>query len=237
MTLVAQEIRRWKTDDELTREEARERKRAARGCRPVPVFATDEWRAHVDAQVAEIAQRRDDATRKLRDAERALGVAVVEGTSAPGARKRIEDARSELQALTAAESEIRERDERDAKSHSEAEHRVRRADAYRWAAAYVTRVDTVMRAREALIAAENDLRSIGQNALIVNGRLAGLLPEETGMDVELLAAVHNQGTVGAMRVGDVSYSKFLDLGSQFTPARCAELREKAERLAAAEETP
>lgn len=230
------EIRQWKVEDELTREERRERYRAQRGGRPVPVFATDEWRSRIDAQVAEVASRREEATRKLREAERELGVAVIERTSAPGARKRIEDARSELLALTAAEAEIREREERDAARHSEAEHRARCADAYRWIASYMARAEVVLRARETLMAAEDAMWSIGRNALLVNRGLGGVLPGEAGLDEQLLVHARGPGKTDTMRVGKRAYKDFVDISAALTPALCIELREKAERLALAEET-
>jgi hypothetical protein len=236
MTATAPEIRHWKTDDELTREELRARRAALRGGRALPACATDEWRAHIDELVASIAERRGAALTALAAAERDLGVAVVDGTAAPAARKRVADARSELEALAAAETEIKQRDEEEARRHSAAEYKARRVAAYQWMAAHLANAEAVLRAREALIAAENELRALGSNALLVSIELGAVIADEISMDAELVAYVRREPDTDTMGVTEPRYANFVNVGG-LTPDRCVVLREKAQRLAAAEQTP
>jgi hypothetical protein len=209
--------RRWKTETEFTPGEERDYRRARRGFHPMPMFATDAWRDHVETQRARIAARRAEAENDLRAAEAELGIAVVDGTTANGARERVETARSELQALDVAEAEIARRDEEDAEQHRQALLRAERVATYRQMADYFAKAETVVQARTALAAADAQLAAVGQSTLLANARMALLLPEDVGIDPALAGVMGGE----------------LDPGE--TVERCVKLREKAERLAALEE--
>lgn len=230
-------IRRWKTEQEMTRAEARAQARALnRLMGDVPLFETNEWREHVEAMDRAMAAQRAQAERMVDEAQRAMGAAILDESSPMPARKRLEAARAELDALDQAHDELRRRHEDEAHLQRELLKRQSRARAYRWFCTYLTLAEEVLEARAALAAAEQRLGAIGPSARVASFRMAGISHEQSGLDVELLDRVpYDATTTNIMRLGAGNLvNKFRDTG-RLTVEECRTLRTRAEQLLATEE--
>jgi hypothetical protein len=213
--------RRFKTIDEMTDREERTYRRQLddpRSLVDVTPYATDAWRAWAQDQRDILEQRRQAAEREVADAQRALGVAVVDQGNGSPAGKRLDAARRELESLVEAHSELQRRHADEAREHAEAEVRASRTRAYRWFAGYFTVSERVIVARAELTEAEAAVKAIGRSSRVWVAQQR-LVDGESDLDEQLVGASSQAPAVPP----------------RLTAERCRELREKAERLAALEE--
>jgi hypothetical protein len=220
-TTATEAPRRFKTIDEMSGRGRRVYERRLNDPRElldVTPYETDEWRAWAQAEREILDQRRQDAEREVADAQRALGVAVVDRGNGSPAGKRLDAARRELEALVEAHSELQRRHADEAREHAEAEVRASRTRAYRWLANYFAVSERVAVARAEFTEAEAAAKAIGRSSRVWVAQQR-LVDGESDLDEQLLGASSQAPAVPP----------------RLTAERCRELQDKAERLAALEE--
>ncbi len=208
----------------------------------IPEMTTHTWQ--------EVADRRAEAQREIDAAQQALGVAIADGKSVAAARKRLDAALADFAALDAGAAELDRRAHERTRHEDEIRACKLRGEAYRWVAGYLRAAEDALRARHALIEAEERLAAVGENDLvrrvrnmITQGRAAEIPPERQ-LDTDLLEPIVRYNDTRATFLVEHSgrdLHEVADFGRPFchtgplTIASCRELRVKAESLVEAEE--
>jgi hypothetical protein len=141
------------------------------------------------SSTADLGERLAAAKAEAISAEEAVGRAVLDGKDEPASRKALRAVHDEVEGLEAAQRE----EERRAVAEQEREARnaesEKRQGTYEWVAHYLEVAIKVIDRRKELATAERELHDTGANRFLfaVRGFFRGLTPENSGMDLQIVA--------------------------------------------------